>query len=456
MALHDGVLVRCKVAPPATDWSVLAPQGRRSCMPRARDGHLLQWPPTLGQEPIEEYGVTSSDEVQARVHHQPAAPDLYLLDELLSNPEKDVRDRVRGWGETNVLPVINDYWERADFPRDLICQLGELGVVGGEIDGYGCPGLSATAVGLIAMELSRTDGSVSTGYGVHSGLAMHSIARLGSTEQKERWLPPMASMDVLGAFGLTEPQHGSDAVALETRAHRSGDGYVLSGQKRWIGNASIADVIVVWARDDDGEVGGFLVDGDTPGLSTTVITGKTSKRAVWQADVELDNVEIPGDRRLAGSDSFADTTEVLTATRYTVAWEALGHADAAYGAALAYATDREQFRQPVASFQLVQDKLARMAADITTMQLLCLRLSQLVESGRVTAAQASLAKMHCAKTARRVVADARDIMGGNGILLENHVARHQADMEAVYTYEGTDAIQALIVGREITGLSAIA
>jgi glutaryl-CoA dehydrogenase len=393
-------------------------------------------------------------EGDADVNERQAAPaDFYRIDDLLTDEEREVRDRVRTFSDKEIVPIINDYWERAEFPFELVPKLAALRLAGGTIEGYGCPGLSTVATGLVAMELARGDGSVCTFFGVHSGLAMTSIALLGSEEQKQRWLPAMARLDRIGAFGLTEPRHGSDAVALETRARRDGDAWVLDGTKRWIGNASIADLVIVWARDDEGKVGGFVVEKGTPGYAASVMTGKIAKRAVWQAEITLDGVRVPADQRLAGSRGFADTARVLTATRYGVAWEAVGHAVAAYEAALAYVKDREQFGAPIGSFQLVQARLARMLAEVTTMQLLCLRLSQLA-AGRMTEGMASLAKMNNAAKARRVVADARDILGGNGILLENHVARHQADMEAVYTYEGTDNIQSLIVGREITGESA--
>jgi glutaryl-CoA dehydrogenase len=276
----------------------------------------------------------------------------------------------------------------------------------------------------------------------------------GTPEQQAEWMPGFLDGSRRLAFGLTEPGHGSDAVALETRARRDGDAWVLDGAKRWIGNASFADVVVIWARDEEGNVGGFLVPKGTGGFSASVMTGKASKRAVWQADVTLEGVRVPLDHRLAGSATFKDTARVLTATRFGVAWEAIGHAVAAYEAALAYVSERQQFGTPLSAFQLVQSKLAHMLAEITTMQLLTFRLSQLAAEGKMTDGQASLAKMNNAAKARDVVRDARDLMGGNGILLENHVARHQADMEAVFTYEGTDHIQSLIVGREITGQSA--
>jgi glutaryl-CoA dehydrogenase len=326
--------------------------------------------------------------------------------------------------------------------------------------------MSATAAGLVSMEWARCDGSIGTFFGVHSNLAMQSIAMLGSEEQKDRWLPEMAALEKIGAFALTEPEHGSDAVRLETSAvrERSGDeraargrsdAYVLTGAKRWIGNASIADVTIVWARDEDGHVGGYLVEKETPGFHALVMTGKTALRAVWQADIELHRVRVPAENRLPGCRNFRDVAEVLTRTRHTVAWRALGLALGAYEAALAYAKQREQFGRPIASYQLVQDKLGRMLAEITAMQLLCLRLSELAGDGRLTAGMASMAKMNHAAKAREIVGHARDILGGNGILLANHVARHHADMEAIFTFEGTDSIQSLIVGREITGIPAL-
>lgn len=270
----------------------------------------------------------------------------------------------------------------------------------------------------------------------------------------------MARVDKLGAFALTEPDHGSDVVQLATRAERDGDGWVLHGQKRWIGNGTVADLVVVWARDDEGKVGGFVVehpDGaehPVPGYHARAIQGKAANRAVWQAQILLDGVRVGSDARLAGSRSFADTNKVLAKSRQTVAWEALGHAIAAYEAAVSYALRREQFGRPLARFQLVQDKLSHMLSDITGMQQLCVRMSQLQADGRASLEHAALAKLHTAAAARRVCSFARDILGGNGILLDHHVARHHADIEAVYTYEGTDTIQSLIVGRAITGLSA--
>ncbi len=388
------------------------------------------------------------------------SPDFYDLEELLEPEEVEIRDRVRAFCEKEVTPLINDYWERAEFPFELVPKLAELGIAGGTIQGYGCPGMSNVAAGLVAAELARADGSVGTFNGVHSFLAMQSIAMLGDEEQRERWLPAMARLEKIGAFGLTEPAHGSDAVGLETSARRDGDSYVLNGQKKWIGNGSIADHVLIWARGEDGAVGGYVVespsaDERTPGYEARVMTGKTALRAVWQAEITLTDVRVPAENRLAHCNSFKDVSQVLDRTRYTVAWRALGVATASYELALAHALRREQFGQPIAGYQLVQDKLARMLAEITTMQLMCWRLSKLADAGRMTAAMASLAKMNCAAKARAIVAGARDVLGGDGILLDHHVARHHADMEAIYTFEGTDSVQALIVGRAITGLSAI-
>jgi glutaryl-CoA dehydrogenase len=381
--------------------------------------------------------------------------DFYAVENLLEPGEIEIRDRVRAFCEQEVTPRINDYWERAEFPFELVPKIAELGIAGGTVEGYGCPGMSNVAAGLVAAELARADGSIGTFNGVHSFLAMQSIALLGSEGQRERWLPAMARLEKIGAFGLTEPRHGSDAVGLETSARRDGDSYVLNGEKKWIGNGSIADHVLIWARGEDGSVGGYVVDKGTAGFEARVMTGKTALRAVWQAEITLTDVRVPAENRLANCHSFTDVSAVLDRTRYTVAWRALGLATAAYELALDHALQREQFGAPIAGYQLVQDKLARMLAEITGMQLMCWRLSKLADEGRMTAAMASLAKMNHAAKARAIVADARDILGGDGILLEHHVARHFADMEAIFTFEGTDSVQALIVGRAITGLSAI-
>ena len=375
--------------------------------------------------------------------------------EELSEPELDFLDRTRRFVDEEVLPVMPGYWERAELPLDLAQRLGELGLVGDGIEGYGCPPMSMVAAGLVQMELSRGDGSLGTLLGVQAGLAMRSIAAFGSEEQKQRWLPSMARMEALGAFALTEPDHGSDSVALETTACREGDEYVIDGAKRWIGNGSLADVVVVWARDTaDGQVKGFLVERDTPGYQARVIDGKGSVRAVWQAHIELHGVRVPASARLPGARTFKDTGKVLASTRLTCAFSALGHAVGAYDAALTYCRERRQFGKPLISFQIVQERLVKMLADVTAMQLYCLRVGRLGEEHMLRDTIAGLAKMNNTTRARQVIAQARDLLGGNGILLENHVIRHMADIEAIHTFEGTETIQTLIVGRDITGVSA--
>jgi glutaryl-CoA dehydrogenase len=363
----------------------------------------------------------------------------------------------RRFVDQEVLPAINDYWESAELPWPLMRRLPELGLVGEDIEGYGCPGMSPLARGLVHMELHRGDGSLGTFLGVQAGLAMKSIAMLGSEEQKERWLPALASLEAIGAFALTEPAHGSDSVSLETTARRDGAGWVIDGQKRWIGNGSIADVAVVWARsDEDGQVTGFLVETGTDGYRATTMEGKGAARAIWQAEIRLDGVRVPDESRLPGAESFRDAGRVLVDTRSTCAWAALGHAVAAYDTALTYAKQREQFGRPLSSFQIVQDRLVKMLAEVTGMQLYCMQLARLAEAGRLSDTIAGLAKLNNTRKARQVIAEARDLLGGNGLLLENHVIRHMSDIEVIHTYEGTETIQTLIVGRDITGVGAFA
>ena len=359
------------------------------------------------------------------------------------------------------LDRLNQAWEDYEYPTELLAALGEKDLF---TDGLELPGhrhLSPLATGLVNMELSRIDGSLGTMVGVQGGLALRSIALLGSDEQKARWVDPLAAGTELGAFALTEPTHGSDSVSLETTARRDGDQWVLSGEKRWIGNGAGGHVSVVWARVQDpsdpaldGQVSGFLVDQSLPGYEAEIIRGKVALRAIHQAHIRLTDVRLPLDARLPGARSFKDTSRVLFATRAGVAWGALGHATACYEAALEHATTRVQFGRPLAKAQHVQVRLADMLQTLTSMQLYCVRLAELEAAGILLPEQASLAKVHNTRAAREIAADARDLLGGSGILLENRVVRHRSDLEALHTYEGTDTMQSLIVGRRITGVSA--
>ena len=383
--------------------------------------------------------------------------DFFKIGEQLTPAEYAVWEQVRRFVDDEVLPVANDYWERAEFARPLAVRLGQLGFVGDGIEGYGCPDLSPMAAGLIHMELNRGDGSLGTFLGVQAGLAMRSIALLGSEDQKQHWLPRLARVQALGAFALTEPAHGSDAVALEASARREGDTWVLDGTKKWIGNGSLADVVVVWARDvADGQVKAFLLEPPAPGYAAARIDGKGSLRSVWQAEIRLDGVHVPEANRLPGARTFKDAGRVLAATRSAVAWAALGHATAGYDIAPQYCLHRTQFGKPLVSFQMIQERLVKMLAEVCSLQLYCLRLARLQEEDQLTDTIAALAKMNNTRRAREVLATARDLLGGNGILLQYHVIRHMNDMEAIHTYEGTESIQTLIVGRDITGVGAFA
>jgi glutaryl-CoA dehydrogenase len=383
------------------------------------------------------------------------ATDYFLVRKQFTDAEWERFLATRRFVDEEVLPAINSYWERAEFPWPLARRLPQLGIVGEDIEGYGCPGMTPLACGLVHMELHRGDGSLATFLGVQAGLAMKSIALLGSEEQRQRWLPPMARLDKIGAFALTEPTHGSDSVSLETTARRDRNHWIIDGAKRWIGNGTIADVVVVWARSvEDGQVKGFLVETETPGYQATVIQGKGCARAVWQADIRLDGVRVPEANRLPAANTFKDTGRVLVTTRATIAWAALGHAVAAYDIALTYAKQRNQFGRPLAGFQIVQDRLVKMLAEVTGMQLYCMQIARLAGEGRLTDSIAGLAKLNNTRKARQVIAEARDLLGGNGILLENHVIRHMSDIEVLHTYEGTETMQTLIVGRDITGKSA--
>jgi alkylation response protein AidB-like acyl-CoA dehydrogenase len=383
--------------------------------------------------------------------------DFYDLEALLDDDDRALLHRVRAFMDEKVEPVINGYWTRGKFPRELIPGLAELGIAGAQYAGYGCPGLSSLTDGMIAMELSRGDPSMATFMGVHGGLAMGTVYLCGSEEQKERWLPPMARMELIGAFGLTEPDAGSDvARGLRTTARRDGDVWILDGQKKWIGNGSFADLVIIWARDvETDRVLGFVLEKGTEGFSAVDLEDKIALRAVQNALITLDGVRVPEENRLQEAHSFRSTADVLRMTRASVAWSAVGCARGAYEHALRYAMGRHQFGHPIVDFQLVQDLLVRMLGNITASAAMCARVSQLQDRGSMTDEHASLAKAFCTMRMRETVGWARELMGGNGILLENHVGRYVADAEAIYSYEGTREVNTLIVGRAVTGTSAI-
>jgi glutaryl-CoA dehydrogenase len=386
----------------------------------------------------------------------PIEGDFYHLGHALTTDERALQLRVREVMETEVKPLINSYWLRAEFPFEIIPMLAKLNICGGTYQGYGCPGMSHIVEGIIAMELARVDTSVCTFFGVQSGLSMGSIYLLGSEAQKQEWLPAMQRMEKIGAFGLTEPEVGSAVAAgLTMLAKRNGDTWLLNGQKKWIGNSTFADVIVIWARDvDDDQVKGFLVRKGTPGLSVKKIEDKMALRIVQNGIITLTNCEVAESDRLANANSYKDTAKVLRMTRAGVAWQAVGCARGAYESALQYTRERKQFGKPIASFQLIQNHLVEMLTNLTAMQTMVFRLSQLQEEGKITDEHASLAKVFCSLRTRDIVSKAREVMGGNGILLEHDVARFVADAEAIYSYEGTKEINTLIVGRAITGYSA--
>ncbi|MEZ4666100.1 MAG: acyl-CoA dehydrogenase family protein [Thermomicrobiales bacterium] len=378
--------------------------------------------------------------------------DFYRIEDLLTDDERAVRDRVRAWARERIAPRAAEFWERGMFQQDRVLELGPLGIYGGTIRAYGCPSISATAYGLASQELAHADSSFTTFFGVHSGLAMGSIALFGTEEQKSRWLPPMARGEVIGAFALTEAEHGSDAAHLETTATPVDGGYRISGNKRWIGNGDVFGVAVLWAQTPEG-IAPFLFEPDTPGFTRTPMVGKMAKRAVTNVEMAFDGCFVPESARMPVC-GFRHVAEILRITRHHVSWTALGEAIACYEAALDYAKERTQFGKPIGAFQLVQAKLVEMATEITKAQLLTLQLSRLLDAGEATAGMTAMAKANNSKIARDCARLAREILGGNGILQQHHVMRHMVDIEAIYTFEGTWDINTLVVGRELTGLSA--
>lgn len=386
----------------------------------------------------------------------PIDGDFYNLDYKLTEEQRELQMNVRNLMEDEIRPLINDHWNRAKFPFEIIEKFKKLNIAGIPYEGYGCPNLPFLMEGIIAQEIARVDVSTSTFFGVHSGLAMGSIYLCGSEEQKQKWLPQMQKLEKIGAFGLTEPNVGSGvAGGLETTCKFDGENWILNGQKKWIGNATFADVIIIWARDvDSNQVKGFLVEKDNPGFKAEKMEDKMALRIVQNAIITLTDCKVAESDRLQNANSFKDTANVLRMTRAGVAWQAVGCARGAYESALKYTRKREQFGRPIASYQLVQNHLVEMVSNLTSMQTLCFRLSEMQDQDMLTDEHASLAKVYCSMRMRDVVSRAREVMGGNGILLEHDVARFVADAEAIYSYEGTKEINSLIVGRAITGYSA--
>ena len=382
--------------------------------------------------------------------------DFYDLHQLLTKEERDSQIQVRDFMQREIKPIVNNFWLKDEFPHQIIPEMAKLNICGLTFEGYGCPGRSSLLEGFLAMEMARVDCSISTFFGVQSGLAMGSIYYCGSEEQKMKWLPSMQKMEMIGAFGLTEPEVGS-AVAggLTCTCKRQGDTWVLNGQKKWIGNATFADLVIIWARDlDDGNVKGFIVEKGNPGFKAEKIKGKMALRIVQNALITLTNCEVTEVNRLQNAQSFKDTAKVLRMTRAGVAWQAVGCARGAYESALRYTNERKQFGRTISSFQMVQDLLVMMLSNLTAMQTMVCRLSQLQDNGKLTDEHASLAKVFCTLRTRDIVSHARELFGGNGILIDYDIARFVADAEAIYSYEGTKEINTLIVGRAITGQSA--
>jgi glutaryl-CoA dehydrogenase len=397
-----------------------------------------------------------------KVFQQPKAlpapnGDFYQLADVLTPDEMATVKKVRTYMESTVKPIIDKYWSDDAFPFELLPSFKELGLGGLGFQGYGCAGGSQKLFGFVAMELARVDPSFSTFFGVHSGLAMGSIYLDGSEEQKQKWLPPMARWEKIGCFGLTEPLVGSGASGgLLTTAKRDGDTWVLNGEKRWIGNAPWCDLSIIWARDvADNQVKGFIVENKTtPGFSVEKIEHKVALKVVQNGHITLKDVRVPEANRLQAGNTFRDTARVLRMTRYMVGWASTGAQMGAFENALAYAQTRLQFGRPIASFQLIQDLLAKMLGNLTACQCMMVRLATLDDAGKLTDQHAALAKAYCTAKARETVAWGREIFGGNGIVADFNVGKFFCDVEALYSYEGTYQMQNLIVGKAVTGLSA--
>ncbi|MEZ4364320.1 MAG: acyl-CoA dehydrogenase family protein [Kofleriaceae bacterium] len=382
-----------------------------------------------------------------------AALDYYALDELYTDEERLIRDTVRELVTSRIMPQIGAHWSAGTFPHELVPVFGELGLLGASLTGYGCAGASPTAYGLICQELERGDSGIRSFCSVQSSLVMFPIWAYGSEEQKQRYLPEMAAGRLIGCFGLTEPDFGSNPTGMLTTATRAGKGFRLNGTKRWITNGSVAQVALVWAKLE-GKVHGFLVPTTSKGFSARNIDGKWSLRASVTSELMLDDVEVGEDALLPGVSGMRGPLSCLSQARFGICYGAVGAALACYDEALSYAQERVQFSRPIAGYQLVQQKLVNMVSEITKAQLLCWRLGRLKESERLLPAQISLAKRNNVDIARNIARDARDILGANGVTNDYQCGRHMLNLESVYTYEGTHDIHTLVVGQDVTGLAA--
>ncbi|HUS32861.1 MAG TPA: acyl-CoA dehydrogenase family protein [Kofleriaceae bacterium] len=382
-----------------------------------------------------------------------AALDYYALDELFTHEERMVRDTVRELVSSRVMPSIGKHFSAGTFPHELVSVFGEMGLLGPSLTGYGCAGISPTAYGLICQELERGDSGIRSFCSVQSSLVMYPIWAFGSEEQKQKWLPEMAAGRVIGCFGLTEPDFGSNPNGMLTTATREGGGYRLNGTKRWITNGSVAHLALVWAKLD-GVVRGFLVPTKTKGFTARDIHGKWSLRASVTSELIMEDCVVGEEALLTGVSGMRGPLSCLSQARFGICYGVVGAAMACYDEALSYAKDRVQFSRPIAGYQLVQRKLVDMVQEITKAQLLCWRLGRLKESNKLTPAQISLAKRNCVAMARDCARDARDILGANGVTDEYQCGRHMLNLESVYTYEGTHDIHTLVVGQDVTGLAA--
>ncbi|GMH37290.1 hypothetical protein BSKO_05163 [Bryopsis sp. KO-2023] len=401
-------------------------------------------------------GPANFSQCQTAAEFPEATHDALGISDLLTPSERAARDKVRAFMEREVAPVITDYWEKAEFPHSLVPKIAQLGIGGLSCQEEGSVGLSVLGAAMVVVEMARVDTSLSTFVMVHASLAMLTIEMLGSDKQKQELLPAMSRLDLIGCWALTEPSNGSDASGLISSARKVPGGWILNGRKRWIGNAPFADIVVVWARNlETNEINAFIIRKGTPGFRATKIENKISLRCVQNGDIVMEEVFVPDSDRLPGVNSFRDTSDVLAVSRIMVAWQPVGMAMGVYDMCLRYLKQRKQFGTPLVSFQLAQEKLVRMLGNIQGMFLMAWRLTKLHEAGSMSHGQASLVKAWNTLRGREVVSLGRELLGGNGVVSDFHVAKVFCDMEAIYSYEGTYDVNVLVAGREATGVAAI-